>query len=62
MKEFKKLTNDNCPPHNSVVTLSDGIREIQAEFYNENGEMSFKWIPKHYQKGICMMTNPTHWK
>lgn len=62
MEGYNKLTNDNQPIDGAIVNLYDGTRVITAKWHNENGVTSFTWIPQHPQEGICLMTNPTHWK
>lgn len=61
MKEYTKLTKNNLPADGAIVTLSDGERHIQAKFHNGK-EIAFTWIPRQNEQGICLMTNPTHWK
>ena len=62
MEGYNKLTKDNMPKDKAIVTLWDGDRQVQGQWFIHGDEFGFSWIPRSHEGGICLRTNPTHWK
>tara|TARA_B100001146_G_C16196757_1_gene442103 strand:- start:2451 stop:2657 length:207 start_codon:yes stop_codon:yes gene_type:complete len=66
MENYIELKKDSLPNNGQTVYLKgngiSGEKVIKAQFFNENGNLSFKWIRNDFENGICTLTDPKYWR